>query len=367
MKVPFVTFKPLEKELNGEINAAFQRVFENSWYVEGEEGRKFEEEFAAFCNAKYCIGCGNGLDALFLILKAYGIGKGDEVIVPSNTFIATVLAVSRTGATPVMVEPDIRTYNIDPDLVEQKITKRTKAIMAVHLYGQPADMDSINKIARRYGLKVIEDAAQAHGALYRGKRVGGLGDAAGFSFYPGKNLGALGDGGCVVTNDEELAMKVKALANYGSDYKYHHVYQGYNTRLDELQAAFLRAKLPGLDQVNEDRRKTAQKYLEGICNESIVLPYVRENVLPVWHIFAIRTRQRDELASYLRERGIQTGIHYPIPIHKQEAYADQKLSDNELPVCEEISATELSLPMYYGMKEETEYVIKALNEWNGKK
>lgn len=367
MEVPFVTFRPLEKELNHSIHDAFSKVLENSWYVAGIECKKFEEEFAAYCNVGYCIGCGNGLDALFLILKAYGIREGDEVIVPSNTFIATVLAVSRTGATPVLVEPSISTYNINPDLIEQKITEHTKAIIAVHLYGQPADMDSINAIARKHGLKVIEDAAQAHGAFYKGRRVGGIGDAAGFSFYPGKNLGALGDAGCITTNDLDLAERVRALSNYGSDYKYHHIYQGYNTRLDEIQAAFLRVKLPSLDKVNEDRRETAEKYLQGIKNDNLILPYVDGNTVPVWHIFAIRTKNRDDLVDYMRSNGIQSGIHYPLAIHHQVAYNNTNLSENSLPICEEISATEISLPIYYGMKDEIGYVINVLNKWDGNK
>lgn len=363
MKVPFVTFRPLEKELNEKLHDAFDRVLQNSWYVEGKEEEQFEKEFAAYCGAKYCIGCGNGLDALFLILKAYEIGAGDEVILPSNTFIATALAVSRTGARPVLVEPDLATYNIDPMRIEEKITDRTRAIIAVHLYGQPADMDIINQIAGKYQLKVIEDAAQAHGACYKGRRVGGLADAAGFSFYPGKNLGALGDAGAVVTNDEKLAKRVKELSNYGSDYKYHHIYQGYNSRLDEMQAAFLRCKLADLDRVNEDRRNTAKKYLENIQNPDIILPSVMENTSPVWHIFAIRVSRREEFIAYLKACGVAVGIHYPIPIYKQVAYASQMLSDKELPICEEISATEVSLPMYYGMKEEAEYVIEMLNKW----
>ena len=364
MKVPFVTFKPLEKELDTELRGAFERVYENSWYIEGEEGEKFEEEFASYCGVKHCIGCGNGLDALFLILKAGGIGKGDEVIVPSNTFIATALAVSRTGAKPVMVEPHLLTYNLNADKIEEKITERTKAILAVHLYGQPADMDAICEVARRHHLRVFEDAAQAHGARYKGKRVGGLADAAGFSFYPGKNLGALGDAGCVTTNDDELAAKVRALSNYGSDYKYHHIYQGYNTRLDELQAAFLRAKLSTLDKVNEDRRNTARKYLEGIKNRRLILPHVDWDLyMPVWHIFAIRTSERDELIEYLKKKDIQTNIHYPIAMHNQQAYRDLGIAKGSLPICEEISDTQISLPMYYGMKEETDYVIQALNDW----
>lgn len=365
MNVPFVTFKPLEKELKHEILQAFERVLERSWYIEGEEGRKFEEEFAKFCNVDYCVGCSNGLDALFLILKAYGVKEGDEVIIPSDTFIATALAVNRTGATPILVEPDILTYNINPDLIEEKITERTKAIIAVHLYGQAADMDRINDVARKYQLKVIEDAAQAHGALYKGKRVGGLGDAAGFSFYPGKNLGALGDAGCVTTNDAELAAKVRALSNYGSDYKYHHIYQGYNARLDEMQAAFLRTKLPHLDRINEDRRKIADRYLNEINNPHIILPYVNADTLPVWHIFAVRTENRDLLAEYLEKHGIHTNIHYPIAIHNQKAYENLGIQAGTLPICEEISATELSLPLYYGMNDEIDEVIGVLNEWKG--
>ena len=244
IKVPFVSFRPMEKELDGDLRAAFDRVLQNSWYIEGNEDAAFEEAFAAYCGTEFCIGCGNGLDSLVLILKALGIGPGDEVIVPSNTFIATVLAVSYAGAEPVLVEPLLATYNIDPDRIEAAITPRTKAIVAVHLYGQCAQMDAIRTIARAHGLKVIEDAAQAHGATWQGQRAGSLGDAAGFSFYPGKNLGALGDAGCVTTNDPDLAKKVRALGNYGSDYKYHHVYKGQNSRLDEMQAAFLAAKLP---------------------------------------------------------------------------------------------------------------------------
>ena len=364
MKVPFVTFKPLEEELNQEIKEAFMRVFDRSWYIEGREGSKFEEEFAAYCGTKYCVGCGNGLDALFLILKAYGIGAGDEVIVPANTFIASALAVSRTGADPVLVEPDIDTYLIDTERIEGSITERTKAVMAVHLYGQAADMDSIMEIAKRHHLYVIEDAAQAHGARYKGRRAGALGDAAGFSFYPGKNLGALGDAGCVTTNDRILADKVRALSNYGSDYKYHHIYQGYNTRLDEMQAAFLRAKLPYLDQMNEDRRRIADQYLSRIKNSRLKLPVINKNNEHVWHIFAVRTRERDELVNYLKEQNIQTNIHYPIAIHNQIAYENMNIQKGSLPIAEEISETQVSLPMYYGMGEEVDYVIEKLNTWN---
>lgn len=364
MKVPFVTFKPLERELASELEAAYKRVIARSWYVMGEEVNQFEKEYAQYVGVKYCISCGNGLDALFIILKAYGIGTGDEVLIPSNTFIATALAVSRTGATPVMVEPDIETYVINPELIEEKITNKTKAIIAVHLYGQPADMDKIKKIAEQYRLKVIEDAAQAHGALYKGKKVGSLGDAAGFSFYPGKNLGALGDAGCITTNDYEIAQKARALTNYGSDYKYHHIYQGYNSRMDEIQAAFLREKLPSLDKTNQDRKRTAKRYLEGVINSNIFLPKVAEYADSVWHIFSIRTEKRDELAQYLKENGIETNIHYPIAIHNQNAYRELQISDEMLPVAKQISETELSLPMYYGMENSvTDYVINTINKW----
>ena len=364
MKVPFVSFKPLEKELDAPLRAAFDRVFERSWYIDGAEDKAFEEAFATFCNMDYCVGCGNGLDALLLVLKAWGIGQDDEVIVPSNTYIATALAVTYVGATPVFVEPDIRTYNIDPTLIEAKITPKTKAIMPVHLYGQACDMDPIMAIAKKHNLYVLEDCAQAHGATYKGKVIGSFGDAAGFSFYPGKNLGALGDAGATVTNDKALADKVRALGNYGSDYKYHHIYKGNNSRLDELQAAFLAAKLPTMDKVNENRRYIADRYLKGIKNPKIVLPYVPEYAVPVWHVFAIRCKERDALAAYLTEKEIGINKHYPIPMHLQDCYKDLGIREGELPIAEEISATELSIPMYYGMtEEEIDYVIKAINEF----
>ncbi len=364
MNVPFVSFKPLEKELDKPLREAFARVFENSWYIDGKEDKAFEEAFADYCHSNYCIGCGNGLDALMLALRAFDIGQGDEVIVPSNTFIATALAVTYVGAKPVFVEPDIRTYNIDPNLIEEKITPATKAIMPVHLYGQSCDMDPIMALAKKYNLVVIEDCAQAHGATYKGKVVGSFGDAAGFSFYPGKNLGALGDAGAAVTNNKEVADKIRALGNYGSDYKYHHIYKGVNSRLDELQAAFLSAKLPLMDKVNQARRYVAERYLKGIKNPNIILPFVPDYAVPVWHLFAIRTEKRDQLADYLAEKGIGTNKHYPIPMHLQECYADLGIVAGSLPIAEEISATELSLPMYYGMTdEEIDYVIDAVNGW----
>lgn len=364
MKIPFVTFKPLENELSVQINNAFERVFKNSWYIEGKEDENFENAFSSYCQTKYCVGTGNGLDALMLSLKAIGITTGDEVIVPSNTYIATALAVTYVGGTPIFVEPDIRTFNIDPNKIEEKITKKTKAIIPVHLYGQACDMDQILTIAKIHSLYVVEDCAQAHGATYRGKKVGSFGDAAGFSFYPGKNLGALGDAGAVVTSTKDIADKVRALGNYGSDYKYHHIYKGNNSRLDEMQAAFLNAKLPLLDKVNENRRITAQKYIKGIHNQHVILPYVNENCNPVWHIFAIRSNQRDRLESYLNNAGIGTNKHYPIAIHLQKCYEDLGLHVGDLPIAEEISATELSLPMYYGMtNEEIQYVIETINSY----
>lgn len=364
MNIPFVTFKPMEAELDKELREAFDRVYTRSWYIEGVEDEAFEKSFAEYCESKYCVGVGNGLDALFLALKALGVGAGDEVIVPSNTYIATALAVTYVGATPVFVEPDIRTFNIDPSRIEEAITNKTKAIMPVHLYGQPCDMDPIMAIAKKYGLFVVEDCAQAHGATYKGKVIGSFGDAAGFSFYPGKNLGALGDAGATVTNDEELAKKVRALGNYGSDYKYHHIYKGNNSRLDELQAAFLAAKLPILDKVNENRRSIADKYLTGIKNPEVILPYVPEYATPVWHVFGIRCKRREELEKFLNEAGISTNKHYPIPMHLQDCYKDFGFKKGDFPIAEEISATELSIPMYYGMTdEEVQYVIDRMNEY----
>jgi dTDP-4-amino-4,6-dideoxygalactose transaminase len=377
MKVPFVTFKPLEKKLDTELRAAFDRVYTRSWYIEGKEDKNFEGAFATYCGTKYAVGCGNGLDSLTLSLKALNIGVGDEVIVPSNTYIATALAVTYSGATPVFVEPDIRTFNIDVTKIEEKITDKTKAIMPVHLYGQPCDMDPILAIAKKYNLFIIEDCAQAHGATYKGKKIGSFGTAAGFSFYPGKNLGALGDAGAVTTDNKNLADKVRALGNYGSDYKYHHIYKGNNSRLDELQAAFLAAKLPLLDKVNANRRLTAKKYLDGINNPNVVLPFVPDYAEPVWHIFGIRVKTEEEkngkaelgtgrasLEKWLNKNGICTNKHYPIPMHLQKCYTDMGLQKGDLPIAEEISATELSIPMYYGMTEkEVQYVIDKINEW----
>lgn len=364
MRIPFVTFKPMEKELDTELRKAFETVYMRSWYIEGEEDKKFEEAFAKYCCSKYCVGVGNGLDSLFLTLKALDLKEGDEVIVPSNTYIATALAVTYAGATPVFVEPDIRTFNINPFKIEEKITNKTKAIMPVHLYGQACDMNPIMDIAKKFSLYVIEDCAQAHGAMYKGKVVGSFGDAAGFSFYPGKNLGALGDAGAAITNNEELAMKIRMLGNYGSSHKYNHVMQGNNSRLDELQASFLLAKLPHLDRMNKARRRIATKYLEGINNSQISLPYVPEYAVPVWHIFGIRCKRRNELENFLNNAGIGTNKHYPIPMHLQKCYKDLGYKRGDFPVAEEISSTELSIPLYYGMtEEEIQYIIDKVNEF----
>lgn len=364
MKVPFVSFEPMHNQIDTEVCAKFVEVFHNNWFIGGREDEAFENEFADYCGTKYCVGCGNGLDALYLILKAYGIGTGDEVIIPSNTFIATALAVTYTGAVPVLVEPVLDFYTINPKLIEAKITEHTKAIIAVHLYGQTADMDAILKIGKKYNLKVIEDTAQAHGAEYKGKRAGCLGDAAGFSFYPGKNLGALGDAGAITTDDKELADKVRALGNYGSLKKYHHIYQGNNSRLDELQAAMLRIKLAHMEEWNRARREAAQYYLTHIRNEKILLPKVEFGNEHVWHLFVLRCKERDDLEKYLDENGIGTTIHYPIPIHLQECYRNLGMEAGSLPLAEEISDTVISIPMFYGITQnEMDYVINVLNRF----
>lgn len=364
MKIPFVSFEKMHNELQDEIEKKLIEVFNSNWFIRGEELKAFEKAFAEFCGVSYCVGCGNGLDALNLILQAYGIGQGDEVIVPANTYIATALAITKCGAKPVFVDPDIHSYNIDCSKIEEKINHKTRAIMAVHLYGQTADMDEINKIAKKYDIKVIEDAAQAHGALYHDKYTGNLGDAAGFSFYPGKNLGALGDGGAITTNDEEIAKKISMLGNYGSEVKYHHEYPGTNSRLDEIQAAILRIKLCKLEEWNEERNRLACKYLNGIKNNKIILPQIYNDRSHVWHIFSIRTEKRNELQAYLYDKGIETNIHYPIPIHLQNAYKDLGIKKGEFPVAEEISMTQMSIPMYYGLTDsDLKYIIDCLNSF----
>lgn len=341
--IPFLDLHKINERFRSQFDAKVKEILDSGWYLQGKQNDSFCEHFAAFCGTDYSLGVANGLDALRIIIKAYGFGVGDEIIVPANTFIATVLAVSDNGCTPVFVEPDINTYTINPSLIKEKLTSRTKAIMAVHLYGQACQMDEINAIAKKYNLKVIEDAAQAHGAIYNGKRVGDLGDAAGFSFYPGKNLGALGDAGGITTNDKDLYEKCKAIANYGSDYKYHHIYKGLNSRLDEMQAAFLDVKLGSLDEDNNRRREISKYYRDNIKNPNIILPSTEDELSHVWHIFAIRTSNRENLIKYLNGRGIQTNIHYPTPPHKQLAYNEFK--EQSYPITEEIHNTVLSLPM----------------------
>lgn len=365
MKIPFVDFAPMHKELKQCIVEDFKDTFQKEWFIQGEKCQEFEYEFAKYCGVGHAVGVGNGLDALIMIMKALEIGSGDEVIVPAHTFIATALAVSYTGATPVFVEPDIKSYTIDVDLIEERITDKTKAIIAVHLYGRTADMDGIRRIANKYHLFVIEDAAQAHGASYKGKKAGSLGDAAGFSFYPGKNLGALGDAGIVTTDKEELEKRVRMLGNYGSDRKYHHIYRGNNSRLDEVQAGFLKCKLPHLDRWNQDRKRIARRYLNEIGNERILLPLASDEVYDcVWHIFPIRCEQRQELEKYLSKHGIGTNKHYPTAIHLQKAYQDMGLRSGDYPIAEKIADTELSIPMYYGLKDtEIDYIIEALNRF----
>lgn len=357
--VPFLDLGRLHQQIHTQLDVAYRRVMDSGWFIMGPELAAFESEFAAYSEVKHCIGVGNGLDALHLLLRAYGIGPGDEVIVPSNTFIATWLAVSQCGATPVPVEPDVNTHNIDPALIAAAITPRTRAIMPVHLYGLPADMDPINTLASQHRLIVIEDAAQAQGARYKGRRVGSLGHGAGTSFYPGKNLGALGDGGAVLTNDDEIADKVRRLRNYGSTVKYQHELAGYNTRLDELQAAFLREKLKVLDEWNAKRRKVASTYSSLFDGIGCVLPFVPEYVEPVWHLYVLRSKQREALKAYLDQEGISTVIHYPIPPHRQACYPDY--GNHSLPVAEMLAGEVLSLPMSPDLREdEIERVCKAL-------
>lgn len=346
MKIPFLDLKTINLEHSAELENAFHRVLNSGSYILGDEVKNFEAAFSVFCETKQAIGVANGLDAIYIILKAYGIGPGDEVIVPSNTYIATWLAVSQCGATVVPVEPDEKTYNIDPQKIEAAVTSKTKAIIPVHLYGQPADMDAINAVARKHGVKVIEDAAQAHGALYKGRRVGSLGDAAAFSFYPGKNLGALGDGGAVTTQDEELAETVRVYRNYGSRKKYHNEVLGLNSRLDELQAALLAVKLVDLDQANARRAKIAAFYTEQLADiPGIVLPVVPDWASPVWHLYVIRHPERDLLAKRLSEESIGTVIHYPVAPHMQPCYAELGYSEASFPIAESIHREVLSLPI----------------------
>jgi len=346
MSVKFLDIAAMHNELRKELDAAYERVLSSSRFVLGDEVETFENEFASYCGAKFCVSLGNGCDALEIALRTFGIGKGDEVIVPASTFAATWFAVSRVGAVPVPVEVSARSFTLDPALVEQAITNRARAIIPVHLYGQPAEMDPLMKIAERHGLKVLEDAAQAHGAEYHGNRTGSLGDAAAFSFYPGKNLGALGDAGAIVTNDEGLAAHARSLRNYGSRTKYAHSEIAGNSRLDEMQAAFLRAKLGYLDRWNAARRHAAARYSANLLGASplLAIPEVLNGSIHVWHLYVIRVSQRNTIQERLRTRGIETLIHYPIPNHKQEAYKPL-YSTATFPLSEDIAETVLSLPM----------------------
>lgn len=360
--IKFLDLKKINNRYREEIDSRIKNILDKGWYLQGEENENFTKNFANFCGTKFALGVANGLDALNLIIKAYGFGNGDEIIVPANTYIATILAISENGCIPILVEPDIKTYNINPDSIEEKITSKTKAIMVVHLYGQAVQMEKIWKIAKKYNLKIIEDSAQAHGAIYQENRTGNLGDASGFSFYPGKNLGCMGDGGAVTTNDEELFNKIKAIANYGSDRKYHHIYKGVNSRLDEIQAAVLDIKLKHLGSDNNKRREISKYYRENIKNSKIILPETYDEKSHVWHIFAVRTQNRDEFQKYLTEKGIQTIIHYPTPPHKQGAY--KEWNNLSFPITEEIHNTILSLPISPVMTDsEIEKVVEVVNEF----
>lgn len=364
IQVPFLDLGRLHAEIRQPLEAAFRRVLDSGWFILGPEVEAFENEFAQYCGVQHCVGVGNGLDALHLLLRAYGIGHGDEVLVPANTFIATWLAVSQCGATPVPVEPLAETHNINPDALAEAITARTRAIIPVHLYGQPADMDPINMLARRHNLLVIEDAAQAQGARYKGNRTGGLAHAAATSFYPGKNLGALGDGGAILTNDSSIAGKVRLLRNYGSHSKYEHGEIGQNTRLDELQAAFLRVKLGLLDNWNARRKDIAAQYFSKLSDKDLRLPLEPAWADSVWHLYVVRSKARDALRTHLQEHGISTGIHYPTPPHKQACYP--AFAQQKLPLTEQLAREVLSLPISPFLNDEkVALVVEAANSFVG--
>jgi len=364
-EIVFLDLHSTYREIRGELDTAYSRVMESGWYILGEEVEAFEREFADYINIKHCIGVGNGLEALQLILLGYGIGAGDEVIVPANTYIASWLAVSYTGATPIPVEPDPATYNIDPQLIEEVITPHTKAIMPVHLYGQPVEMAKIWGIAEKFGLRIIEDSAQAHGGCYENRMAGNLGDAAGFSFYPTKNLGAFGDAGAVVTNDDELADKVRVLRNYGSRKKYYNEVKGHNSRLDPMQAAFLRVKLGCLDEWNQRRSLIANRYLDNLRGiPHLGLPHVPSGVIPVWHVFIVSHPERDRLQEYLKEQGIGTLIHYPVPPHLSEAYRELGYRAGNFPITEKMADRFLSIPMGPHLSmDDADYVIEKIRDF----
>jgi len=363
MNIPFLDLRESYLELESEIDAAIKRVLNSGWYILGEEVDAFEREYAEYCEAKHCVAVANGLDALHLSLLALGVGVGDEVIVPSNTYIATWLAISNCGATPVPVEPNESTYNIDSSIIESAITRRTKVILPVHLYGQPVDIEPILSLAKKYNLRVLEDGAQAHGARYKKKRIGAHGDMCAWSFYPGKNLGAYGDGGAITTNDPELADKVRLLRNYGSRTKYVNEVRGFNSRLDSLQAAILRVKLQYLDASNELRRMIAQRYSEGLAGAPLQLPTVPSWADPVWHLYVIQHAQRDSFAENLSKYGISTMIHYPVPPHLQPAYQDLGYREGDYIISEKIHKSILSLPIAPNMSQaDLDFVISKIIE-----
>ncbi len=364
MRIPFLDLRALHRPVEGALRQAFEDVLQSGWYIQGEHCRRFEKNFAEYCGTAHAVGTASGLDALTLILRGWmelgRLKEGDEVIVPANTYIASVLAVTHNRLVPRFVEPDPVTYLLDPLHVERALTPRTRVVMAVHLYGQTCDMAALGRIARDHGLLLMEDSAQAHGARFEGRRAGALSDASGFSFYPGKNLGALGDGGIVTTDDEALASMVRTLANYGSDRKYHHRYRGFNSRLDELQAALLDVKLKRLEADNERRKAIAREYLNGIVHEKIVLPAVKTD--SVWHQFVLRTTQRDRLQRYLTDRGIETLIHYPVPPHKQPAYEEYR--EISLPITDRLAKEVLSIPIYPTLSDtEVSHIVKVLNAY----
>lgn len=362
--IPFLNFAPMHNSIRSEMEEAFRRVYESNWFIMGGELEAFEKEYAKYNDTRFAIGVSNGLDALSLSLRALGIGPGDEVIVPSNTYIATALAVTHVGATPVFVEPRMETYNIDPDRIPAAITRKTRAIMPVHLYGQACEMDPIMAIAEEHGLYVVEDNAQAHGARWKGILTGSFGHANGTSFYPGKNLGALGDGGAVTTDDQELAAKITTMRNYGSKVKYYNEVIGYNNRLDELQAAFLRVKLRSLDEWTGQRQDIARWYDEVLDNiPGIVKPWIHPDATHSYHLYVIRTDKRDELQAHLKEHGIGTLIHYPVPPHLQQAYRFLGYKEGDFPIAEEMADTVLSLPIWPGMeKAQVQYISDAILE-----
>lgn len=364
-EIPYMDFKVMHDEISSELQEAIQNVLDSNYFIHGKYDEIFEKQFSDYCGTNYAVGCGNGLDALQLILRAYNIGKGDEVIVPAHTYIATALAVSYVGARPVFVDIEADYYCLDPEKIEDAITERTRAIIMVHIFGQIGRFDEVAQIAKKHNLLLIEDAAQAHGAEYHHKKAGSLGDAAGFSFYPGKNLGALGDAGGVTTNSEEVSKLVRMLGNYGSEIKYQHIYKGINSRLDEIQAAVLCAKLPHLDRWNNCRRQIALNYISEIKNPLIKLPKVNPEAVPIWHIFAVTVENRDDFIQYLKKHGIYAQIHYPFAMHMHVAYRDLGYQKGAFPVAEYIAAHEVSLPIYYGMRQDdSQYMIDIINKYN---